>query len=109
MTSKCANPEPVTSLDDRLGRFLRFRQNPSMSSPPSEKFATTFLERFLRLFGPYGMGLTVIFMITLLYQRGISVNTTTVGFTFLVAILSASALWGLGVSVAMSVAAALAL
>jgi two-component system sensor histidine kinase KdpD len=109
MASKCVSPGPVTSLDCRQGRFLRFRQNQSKSSPSSEKFAAAFLARFLRLFGPYGVGLTVIFLITLLYQRGISVKTTTVGFTFLVAILSASALWGLGVSVAMSVAAALAL
>jgi two-component system, OmpR family, sensor histidine kinase KdpD len=56
----------------------------------------------------YVAGLASISLITLFYLRVASVNATTVGFTFLLAILSASALWGLGVSAAMSVAATLA-
>jgi two-component system sensor histidine kinase KdpD len=109
MASKCVSPGPVTSLDWRQWRFLRFPRIQSKSSQFSGKFTAAFLVRLLKRIGPYVMGLTVIFLITLLYQRGISVKTTTVGFTFLVAILSASTLWGLGVSVAMSVAAALVL
>jgi two-component system sensor histidine kinase KdpD len=56
----------------------------------------------------YAAGLASISLITLFYLRVASVNATTVGFTFLLAILSASALWGLGVSAVMSVVATLA-
>ena len=41
-------------------------------------------------------------------MRGVSASATTVGFTFLLMILSASTIWGLGVSYMMSVAATLA-
>jgi two-component system sensor histidine kinase KdpD len=50
----------------------------------------------------------MVVLITLFYRNVMAVNMTTVGFTFLVAILSASTIWGLGVSAAMSVAATLA-
>ena len=41
-------------------------------------------------------------------MRGVSASATTAGFTFLLMILSASTIWGLGVSYMMSVAATLA-
>lgn len=56
----------------------------------------------------YVAGFAFISLITLFYRREMPVNSTTIGFTFLIAILSGSALWGFGVSAAMSLAATLA-
>lgn len=53
----------------------------------------------------YGAGIAIILVITCLFRLGMQVNATTAGFTFLLAILSGSAVWGLGVSAMMSVAA----
>ena len=54
----------------------------------------------------YVGGLAAVGLITLIYYRHILlVKTTTVILTFLLAVLIASAVWGLGVSVIMSVAA----
>lgn len=64
--------------------------------------------KIFSLSGRYGLGLAVILLITLFDQRWAGANATTAGFTFLIAILSASALWGFGVSALMSVSAALA-
>jgi len=56
----------------------------------------------------YVAGLAAVCLITLVYYRHILlVKTTTVILTFLLAVLLASAVWGLGVSVVMSVAAML--
>ncbi len=58
--------------------------------------------------GGYVAGLAAIGLITLIYYRHIlEVKTTTVILTFLLAILISSAVWGLGVSVYMSVIAML--
>src|SRR5579871_1908078 len=53
-------------------------------------------------------GLAAVILITLVYGHGfLFVKTTTVVLTYLLAILVASAVWGIGVSVFMSVIAAL--
>jgi two-component system sensor histidine kinase KdpD len=58
--------------------------------------------------GGYVAGLATLGLITLIYYRQILLaKTTTVVLTFLLAILIASAVWGLGVSAFMSVVAAL--
>src|SRR5690349_184599 len=46
-------------------------------------------------------------LITFVYSRVLHVNPTTVAVTFLLAILSVAAAWGLRYSIAMSIAAAL--
>ena len=56
----------------------------------------------------YAAALAVIAAITLFYRRVLPVNQTTVALTFLLAILTVSTVWGLRVSVTMSVAAMLA-
>jgi two-component system sensor histidine kinase KdpD len=66
-----------------------------------------------KLFGQivrYAAGLSIIALVMLFYVHGGAgaVNAATVGFVLLLAILCASTLWGLGVAVAMSVAATLA-
>jgi two-component system sensor histidine kinase KdpD len=57
----------------------------------------------------YGVALATLVLITLVYTHGISVATTTVVLTYLLAILVVSAWWGLGVSVFMSACATLVL
>jgi two-component system, OmpR family, sensor histidine kinase KdpD len=56
----------------------------------------------------YTGGLSIIVLIMVLYVHGGLVNSATVGFVLLLAILCASTLWGLSVAVVMSVAATLA-
>lgn len=55
----------------------------------------------------YAVSFAAVGLITLFYYRGITVNTTTVVLTFLLGILVASTVWGLKVSVFMSVVAVL--
>jgi two-component system sensor histidine kinase KdpD len=57
-------------------------------------------------FGRYLTGLAAVALITLVYHHEfLYVRTTTVVLTYLLAVLCASAIWGLGVSVFMSVIA----
>jgi len=56
----------------------------------------------------YAAALAAIWIITFVYSRLLRVNATTVAFTFLLAILASSTVWGLAVSVFMSVVATLA-
>ncbi len=55
----------------------------------------------------YAAALAAVLVITYFYEHTHRFNVTTVAFTYLLAILGVSALWGLSVSVFMSVAAAL--
>lgn len=57
----------------------------------------------------FAAALAVVFGIVFCYRRIVHVNQTTVALTFLLAILTVSALWGFAVSAVMSVAAMLAL
>ena len=54
------------------------------------------------------VALATVVAITVFYRRVLPVNATTVALTFLLAILAVSAIWGMAVSIAMSVAAMLA-
>ena len=56
----------------------------------------------------YAAALAADSIITLFYLRTHRFNATTVAFTYLLAILGVSAIWGLAVSVFMSLAATLA-
>ncbi len=57
----------------------------------------------------FAVAFAIVFAITLFYRRVLpSVNATTVALTFLLSILAVSTIWGMAVSVAMSVAAMLA-
>lgn len=61
-----------------------------------------------RLFG-FAVSLVTVALITLFYRHVTHVNQTTVALTFLLAILAVSAVWGMFVSVFMSVVSVLAL
>ncbi len=57
----------------------------------------------------FAAALAIVVGLTLFYREALpQVNQTTVGFSFLLAVLAVSALWGMAVSVVMSLAAMLA-
>ena len=56
----------------------------------------------------YPVAFGIVIAITALYRKVLPVNATTVALTFLLAILAVSTIWGMAVSVAMSLAAMLA-
>src|SRR5437879_11731949 len=66
------------------------------------------MQRFLagRTFG-FALSIAIVAGITFLYRHVLSVNQTTVALTLLLAILAVSAVWGMAVSVFMSVVAML--
>jgi two-component system sensor histidine kinase KdpD len=68
------------------------------------------MQRFL---GGRIVGLTVsvamVIAVTYIYYRILHVNHTTVALSFLLAILAVSAVWGMAVSVVMSILAMLSL
>src|SRR5712692_2522090 len=67
------------------------------------------MQRFLvgRIVG-VGVSLAAVAAITLFYRHLLHVNQTTVALSFLLAILAVSAVWGMAVSVFMSLAAVMA-
>jgi two-component system sensor histidine kinase KdpD len=56
----------------------------------------------------YAIAFALVAGVTVFYREALAVNATTVALTFLLAILVISTVWGMAVSVAMSVAAVLA-
>ncbi|HXR33189.1 MAG TPA: DUF4118 domain-containing protein [Verrucomicrobiae bacterium] len=106
MASNYAIPSSVASLVSRQWRSFRFPENQQKST--RTRVLPFKGSQFLRLFGRYGSALALIFLITLFDLRWAGANATTAGFSFLIAILTASTLWGFRVSAAMSVAATLA-
>ena len=56
----------------------------------------------------FAVAFAIVIGITLFYRRVLPVNATTVALTFLLSILAVSTVWGMAVSVAMSVVAMLA-
>ena len=64
----------------------------------------SLLPRFMR----FAAALAIILIISVFYRHVLPVNPTTVALTFLLAILAVSTVWGIAVSVFMSIAAMLA-
>src|SRR5271170_2876412 len=60
-----------------------------------------------RAFG-FAVSLAIVVAITVFFRHARDVNQTTIALTFLLAILAVSAVWGMAVSVFMSLAAVLA-
>lgn len=65
---------------------------------------SAILNRILR----FAAAFAIVIAITAFYRRVLPVNSTTVALTFLLSILAVSMLWGMAVSIFMSVAAMLA-
>jgi len=59
------------------------------------------------ILGRYAAALAAVLLITLFYRQAHGFNVTTIAFTYLLAILGVSTIWGLAVSVFMSLSAAL--
>jgi len=65
-------------------------------------------KRLPTLLAQYAAAFAAVLAITFFYRQESRFNATTVAFTFLLAILAASTVWGLSVSIFMSLAATLA-
>jgi len=65
---------------------------------------TSLINRVLH----FGAAFAIVIAITFLYRKVLPANDTTIALTFLLSILAVSTVWGMAVSVAMSVAAMLA-
>src|SRR4030081_878582 len=90
MTSKYTNLRSLTILDQRQWRFLPFRHNRFIGNSASATSKFVAPGALLNSIGGFSTGLAMVVLITLFYRNVMAVNMTTVGFTFLVAILSAS-------------------
>jgi two-component system sensor histidine kinase KdpD len=109
MSSKFANPASVVSLHGRQC-FDDTYEKPRMIWTQSVRHCQSFPRPFsgTKMIGGYAAGLVMIALITVFYQHGPSVKTTTVGFSYLLAVLAASAILAPGVSIFMSAASMLA-
>lgn len=100
MSSKSLSPDPAASFG------LPHSQSTTKARAEARYLSSS--KWFVRKIGSYVAGLSAIALITLIFRNEPFVNETTVGFTFLLAILIASALAGYGTSILMSVVATLA-
>src|SRR6202790_2107929 len=108
MRSKFTSPARLNSFDDGQWHLFVLRRDLWRRISAWASLHSVTLPRPFGSILRYAGGLAIILLVTLFYSREVAVSTTTVGFTFLLVILSASTIWGLGVSCAMSVAATLA-
>jgi len=108
MSSKFACPASVVSLDGRQC-FDDACEKPRMIWTQSLTHGQSFPRRFsgTKMIRGYAAGLVTIVLITVFYHKGPSVNITTVGFSYLLAVLAASAILAPGVSIFMSLASML--
>jgi len=83
------------------------RQRASQGASPSEAGHSSLLAKLAAQTGLHIAGLTIIALIVAFYRHVFFVNETVVGFTFLLAVLCASAVWGLSVAAVMAIAAAI--
>jgi two-component system, OmpR family, sensor histidine kinase KdpD len=85
-----------------------FRESHPKTQAPAGPHKPSIIGALSGHIARYAAGLSIVALIMVLYVHGSPVNAVTVGFVLLLSILCASALWGLGVALAMSVAATLA-
>jgi two-component system sensor histidine kinase KdpD len=104
VSSKSAAPNPAVSLG------IRRPPHASRSAETSahEERDSSKLKRLARVIGSPVAGVLVTLLITQIYRHEPLANVTTVGFTYLLAILIASTVGGLTTAIAMSVVATLA-
>jgi two-component system, OmpR family, sensor histidine kinase KdpD len=100
MSSKSVSPNPAASFG--------LPHSEAATATRAEAPPVSSSKRFARRIGTYAVGLSAVALITLVCRNEPFAKETTVGFTFLLAILIASALAGFGTSILMSVAATLA-
>jgi two-component system sensor histidine kinase KdpD len=98
--------DPSNTLPYRHWRFFGWRRSDSRSALSSGETHASLLCELAVQAGLHIAGLAIIALIGVFYRKVVFVNETVVGFTFLLAVLSASAVWGLSVAAVMSIAAA---
>lgn len=95
-----------SALPYRPWRLIGSRLRASQSALPAGAGHSSLLGQMAAQTRLHLAGLTIIALIVAFYRHVVLVNETVVGFTFLLAVLCASAVWGLSVAAVMSIAAA---
>jgi two-component system, OmpR family, sensor histidine kinase KdpD len=101
-------PDPAASFELHRPPFPRHSRSQSAGTSLSDERDASIFKRFARTIGPPAVGFAVVLLITAIFRHVPFANVTTVGFTFLLAILIASTVGGLRTSILMSVVATLA-
>jgi two-component system sensor histidine kinase KdpD len=108
MSSKSASPHPTHHFGlEHLARLGHLGHRPAGGEARPGALVGAIRRSLAWQIGTYVGGLCLLFVITTIYYRQPLVNITTVGFTFLLAILVAAAVGGYGPSLLMSVVATL--
>jgi two-component system sensor histidine kinase KdpD len=107
MSSKSLTPKPPVPFElHRPGVASHPRSRYASDGASNERDSST-LRRWARAIGTPVAGVVSVLIITEIFRRTPIVNATTVGFSFLLAILVGSAVGGLQTSILMSIAAAM--
>jgi two-component system, OmpR family, sensor histidine kinase KdpD len=109
VSSKSVAPDPVGTLDFRRPSYPGRSDGHSAGTTFSDEGDVSTFKRIARAIGAPVVGVSAVLLITEIYRHVPLANETTVGFTFLLAILVASTIGGLRTAIPMSVAATLAL
>ena len=107
MSSKSVSPNPAASLEFRRPPFPGNSHSHPLGTSLSDDSESSTFRRLARAVVPPVVGVCVVLLVTEIYRHVPLANVTTVGFTFLLAILIASTVGGLRTSIVMSVAAML--
>jgi two-component system sensor histidine kinase KdpD len=108
MSSESVTPSPTASFIFRRPPLPGHSDSYPAGTSPSEEGDSSTFKRLARAIGPSALRVAVVLLITAICRYAPIAKETTVGFTFLLAILIASTVGGLGTSILMSVAATLA-
>lgn len=106
VSSNSVTPDPAASLQLHRPPFPRHSRSSARTSLPGER-DESMLHHFAKTIGRPTVGVAAVLLITVVFRHVPVANVTTVGFTFLLAILIASTVGGLATSILMSVAATL--
>jgi len=110
MSTKIADFNSLGTVPNREGAYSALREHTRVSPAPGFAFFGAIPWRRLRtsMMARTTAGLLAILLITEFFRHGPSVNATTVGFAYLLAILAASLWLDLSGSIAMCIVATLA-
>jgi two-component system sensor histidine kinase KdpD len=108
MSSKSLIPKPAVAFDFRRPSLSREPDDPGARNVVSREHDPSTLRRLAKLVVAPTVGVAAMLLITEVFRHFPIVNSTTVGFAFLLAILVGSAWGGLRTSILMSVVATLA-
>jgi K+-sensing histidine kinase KdpD len=108
MSSKSVTPNPADPFEFRRPPLPSQAHRHSGKSGFSDQLDGSTINRLARAIGAPAVGVSAVLLITEIYRHMPLANVTTVGFTFLLAILIASTIGGLRTAIPMSVVATLA-